>query len=249
MFEKSADWYDALYSFKDYAEESAAIISRLKQEHPKASSVLDVACGTAEHDRYLAKTYRVDGLDISEDFIRVAAAKNPDGEYVCADMMDFSLGKRYDVVLCLFSSIGYVKTINNVVQVLRCFGKHLHSDGIIVLEPWFSPETWKSDGRVHLLTAETPKGKVCRMNVSDQKGPLSVLNFHYLVGTESGVEHFTERHELGLFSLHQMTDAFSQADLTVRYDETGLTGRGLFVARKTAPNKAVEATASAASHI
>lgn len=233
MFAKSAQWYDALYGFKDYAKESAGIVSLLKNEHVAASSVLDVACGTAEHDRHLAQAYRVDGLDINEEFVRTAAAKNPGGEYFCADMMDFALGKSYDVVLCLFSSIGYARTIGNVVRALRCFRRHLNKDGIVVVEPWFTPDTWKPIGRVHLITAETPEGKICRMNISEQEGALSVINFHYLVGTASGVEHFTERHELGLFSVDEMKDAFAEAHLAVSYDKTGLSGRGLYVARKS----------------
>ena len=62
MFSESAQWYDALYHSKDYARESAEIISLLKQEHLQATSVLDVACGTAEHDRYLAEEYSTDGM-------------------------------------------------------------------------------------------------------------------------------------------------------------------------------------------
>jgi hypothetical protein len=174
----------------------------------------------------------VDGLDIHEDFVRAAAAKNPAGEYFRADMTDFDLGKNYDVILCLFSSIGYARTIGNVVQTLRCFERHLNEDGIVVVEPWFTPDTWNPDGRVHLLTAETPKGKICRMNISEQEGTLSIIDFHYLVGTASGVEHFTERHENGLFSVNEMKEAFAMARLAVTHDETGLTGRGLYIARK-----------------
>ncbi len=232
MFAESAQWYDALYSSKDYSKESAAIVSLVKREHPAARSVLDVACGTAEHDRYLARDYDVDGLDINPDFVRAAAAKNPGGEYFCADMTAFDLGKRYDVVLCLFSSIGYTKTIDKVIQALRCFARHLNADGIVVVEPWFTHDSWNPDGRVHLLTAETSEGKICRMNISEMEGAVSVIDFHYLVGTASGVEHFTERHELGLFSVDEMKAAFAAADLAVKHDATGLTGRGLYVARK-----------------
>jgi len=239
MFAESARWYDALYSFKDYAKESAEIVSLLKQEHPGAETVLDIACGTAEHDRYLAQTYHVDGLDINSDFIRVASEKNPEGEYSCADMMEFSLGKTYDVVLCLFSSIGYAKTINSVVKALHCFRRHLKPDGIIVVEPWFTPASWNPDGRVHLLTAETPEGKICRMNISEDDGSLSFINFHYLLGTSGGVEHFTERHELGLFSVENMKKAFELANLAVSFDEDGLTGRGLYVARNGNPEPGI----------
>ena len=233
MFAASAKWYDALYGFKDYARESAEIVSLLKKEHPTAKSVLDVACGTAEHDKYLAGEYSVDGLDINTDFIQVASAKNPAGGYFSADMTDFALGKTYDIVLCLFSSIGYAKTIAAVSKAFRCFARHLNADGIVVVEPWFTPETWNPAGHVHLITAETPAGKICRMNIGEQVGPLSVINFHYLVGTSSGVEHFTERHELGLFSVDDMKKAFEAANLTAKHNKDGLTGRGLYIARKS----------------
>ncbi len=232
MFTKSAKWYDALYSFKDYAQESAKIISLLKQEHPAAHSVLDVACGTAEHDKYLSKEYNVDGLDINQEFIQIASRKNPTGEYFCADMTSFALGKTYDIVLCLFSSIGYAKTLDGVVKALLCFEKHLNADGIIMVEPWFTPDAWSPIGRVYLLTAETPEGKVCRMNSSEQQGALSIFHFHYLVGTSAGVEYFIERHELGLFSVDDMKKAFDMANLTVRYDQKGLTDRGLYIAKR-----------------
>ncbi len=232
MFSDSAYWYDALYSFKDYSKESIDIISMLKREHPKAESVLNVACGTAEHDQYLSKEYKVDGLDINHSFINVASKKNPQGEYYCSDMSDFSLPHKYDVILCLFSSIGYLKKMESVINALRCFRKHLNQNGIIVIEPWFTPETWNPDGSVHFITGETTEGKICRMNVSDREGSLSILNFNYLVGTKSGVEHFTERHELGLFSVDEMKMAFLNIDLEVYFDEEGLTGRGLYIARK-----------------
>ncbi len=231
MFENSTKWYDALYSLKDYQQESEAIVSFLRREHPRAESILDIACGTAEHDKYLSFTYSVDGIDINSEFIEIASTKNPDGDYICADMTDFDLSRTYDIVLCLFSSIGYVKTIDNVIKTLLCFKKHLSEDGIIVIEPWFVPAAWNPDGRVHMLTGETAEGKICRMNISEQKDSLSILNFHYLIGTGNGVEYFTELHELGLFSLEEIKEAFNTVELSVKYDKDGLTGRGLYIAR------------------
>ena len=232
MFENSAKWYDALYSFKDYKQESEDIISLLKKEHPKANSILDVACGTAEHDKYLSKIYNVDGIDINSEFIEEALKKNPNGNYFCANMTDFDLSKTYDIILCLFSSIGYVKTIENVIKTFRCFKRHLNKDGIIVIEPWFVPAEWNPDGGVYMLTGETVEGKICRMNISEQKGSLSIINFHYLIGTSNGIEHFTELHELGLFSVEEIKEAFKFVELNVKYDKDGLTGRGLYIAKQ-----------------
>jgi SAM-dependent methyltransferase len=232
MFSKTAAWYDALYSYKNYQQESDQIIERIKSELPDAKTILNAGCGTAEHDRYLSQFYSVDGLDINPDFIQIAARKNPQGKYFCADMVDFALLKRYDVVLCLFGSIGYVKTLTFMVRTLERFKRHLNPGGIIMVEPWLTPETWHPEGKVYMSTGETEDGKICRMSVSKKQGTLSVLNFHYLLGTSEGIEYFTERHELGLFSVEEMCKAFDQAGLSAIYDKAGWTGRGLYVARE-----------------
>ncbi len=218
MYTSSARWYDALYSFKEYQKETDDIVALLRKVHPKAKTILDVACGTAEHARNLSKIYAVDGIDLSEEFVRIAQEKNPSGQYFCADMINFDLDKKYDVILCLFSSIGYVKSLENVVAALVSFRKHLCADGVVLVEPWFTPETWKP-GLVQLLTAESDAGKICRMSSAEREGILSVLNFHYLIGTSDGVQHISERHELGMFLVQEMTEAFTKAGLSVEYDE------------------------------
>jgi ubiquinone/menaquinone biosynthesis C-methylase UbiE len=232
MFSETAHLYDALYSFKDYRQESEDIVNLLKKEHPEAMSLLDVACGTAEHDRYLSRIYNVNGFDINSEFINIASQKNPEGQYLIADMTNFKLNKKYDIILCLFSSIGYVKTLDNVIKTLGCFKKHLNKGGVAVVEPWFTPAQWNTDGTVQMFTGETAEGKICRMNVSERKGSLSIIDFHYLVGTSNGVQHFTERHELGLFSVEEMKRAFKNAGLMVTYDKDGFTGRGIYIARE-----------------
>ena len=230
MFSKSAQWYDLLYGFKDYHKEADKIVAILSKIHPKAKSILDVACGTAEHARYLSNHYKVDGIDLNDDFIAIAKKKNPKGHYFCADMIDFDVNSRYDCILCLFSSIGYVKTIENVEKALSSFKKHLNPNGFVLIEPWFGFKGWKP-GTVHMLTAESNDRKICRMNMSEQEGSLSILNFHYLVGTSEGIKHYTERHELGLFSIEDMLGAFKRSGLKVKFDENGISGRGMYIAK------------------
>jgi hypothetical protein len=143
-------------------------------------------------------------------------------------------GKRFDVVACLFSSIGYVGTSARLHQAIASMGRHLAAGGVLVVEPWFAPDAWQR-GRPHTLLAERPELTICRMNVSDARdgtdGPISVLDFHYLVATPGGVEHFTEHHELALFTDAQHRTAFAAANLAVEYDADGLTDRGLYIGR------------------
>jgi hypothetical protein len=68
------------------------------------------------------------------------------------------------------------------------------------------------------------------------EGTVVSSDFHYLVGTPDGVEHFTERHEMGLFTEEECRAAFTAAGTAVTFDADGLMERGLYIgARPQAP--------------
>lgn len=232
VFTESASIYDLIYSFKDYQKEANKIISIIKATHPNCKSILDIGCGTAEHHKYLKNEFLIDGLDINEEFISSAKKKNEAGSYYILDMVDFNLHRKYDVILCLFSSIGYVITMEKMVSTLKCFNEHLKDDGLVMVEPWFTPDTWYN-GKLHMITYNRDDIKVCRMNMSESNGKLSIINFHYLIGTEDkGVRHFEERHVLTMFSKEEMLKAFEEAKFEISYDEQGLIGRGMYFGTK-----------------
>ncbi len=231
MFSKTAQYYDLIYSFKDYEHEAQQIEELIRREHPIAKSILDVACGTAEHVKHLSKTFQVDGIDIEPEFVEIARKKISSARFWVADMSDFDLSVRYDMVQCLFSSIGYLIEPERVVNALVCFKRHLNPKGVVIVEPWFSPDQWKV-GNSHMVTVDQPDLKICRMNTADLDGRLSKIEFHYLIGNDQGVLHLTENHELALYTSDQMLGFFKQAGLSVQYDPKGIFGRGLYIARE-----------------
>ena len=131
---------------------------------------------------------------------------------------------------CLFSSIGYVRTLENVRRALERFRDHLAPDGIVLVEPWFAPGVMQA-GRVSINTAESNDVRVARMAHTEVEGRLSRVRFEYLVGRPTGIEHATEVHELGLFTTDEMLDCFRHAGLVATHDPRGVDGRGLFLAR------------------
>src|SRR5262245_11091026 len=142
-------------------------------------------------------------------------------------MTSFALPRKYEVVLCLFSAIGYVKTLENVRRTLERFRAHVADDGIVVVEPWFAPGVIEN-GYVSVRTAKADGVAVARMTHNTVEGRLSTLRFDYLIGRASGVEHATELHELGLFTTEEMLDCFESAGLRATHDPKGLFDRGLF---------------------
>jgi SAM-dependent methyltransferase len=229
MFVESAELYDAIYHFKNYARECERLRGLIGEAVPAASTILDVACGTGEHARFLKEHYAVDGVDINENYLRAARLKNPAGNYTRADMTDFDLGRTYDVVTCLFSAIGRVTTFERLERAIACMARHVRPGGALIVEPWFTPDQW-NPGSLFVHVGEIGAAKVCRMSLSGRDGDVSILLYHYLRGTPEGIEHYTERLELGLFTRDEMTWAFESVRTAVRYDSEGLMGRGLYLA-------------------
>jgi ubiquinone/menaquinone biosynthesis C-methylase UbiE len=231
MFSKTARYYDKIYSFKDYRAEAQSLTAVIDQNlRSGGNRLLDVACGTGHHIEHLKKRFAVEGLDLSEELLELARQQNPDVLFHQADMVHFELARQFEVVTCLFSSIGYVRTVENLRQAINCMAQHVVPGGVVLIEPWFTPDTWHP-GTVHAMLIDEPELKIARVNTSFSEGRLSYFDLHYLIGTPQGTEHFVERHELGLFDRDEMTAAFEAAGLEVSYDEEGLTGRGLYIGR------------------
>jgi SAM-dependent methyltransferase len=231
MFLESPELYDAIYHFKNYGRECERLREIIEAAAPGARTLLDVACGTGEHAKFLKEKFAIDGVDLNEEYLRAARIKNPAGKYTRADMTDFNLGATYDAVTCLFSAIGYVRTVDRMNRAITCMARHVKPGGVLIVEPWLTFETYKPGG-TFIHAGEIGTDKVCRMSHSGQEGNLSVLLLHYLRGRPDGIEHYSERLELGLFSRDEMTRGFESAAMDMRYDSEGLMGRGLYIGRR-----------------
>lgn len=228
MFRHSARYYDAIYSFKDYAGESARVSAEIELRRPGAASLLDVACGTGAHLVHFARRYQVEGLDISAEQLEVARTRLDGVPLHHADMTSFELGRSFDAVVCLFSSIGYVATVERLDAAVARMAAHLSPGGVLVVEPWLAPEDY-IEGHISSLFVDEPEVKVARIALSHLEGRLSVFEMEHLIGTPEGVEHFVERHELAMFTQAEYRAAFERTGLSVERDPEGLIGRGLYI--------------------
>jgi len=233
MFTESAELYDLIYSsIRNYAAEAEQIASLLRAMHPPRHTIPDVACGTGEHARLLVEQfgYDVDGSDLSPDFVRIARTKNPAGRFTVADMAAFRFERQYDAVLCLGSSIGYLRDLAVVRQTFECFRAHLNATGVVIVEPWFSPGVLESGYR-STRTVETPAVRVVREQTTEVIDRLSRLRFDYTIETQGQTRYASELHELSLFTVAELLATFAAAGLDAHHDEYGLNGRGLYIAK------------------
>ncbi len=231
MYSKSAHYYDLVYkTLKNYEDEARQIKELILQYNPEAKKILDVACGSGEHHRHLKGDFKITGLDLNIEFVTIAQEKNPECHYEHQDMRAFEINNRFDAIICMFSSIGYLKSEEEVRKTLKCFKEHLAQDGVIIVEPWFTPSSWHTP-HIHMMTAEAEGLKICRASSSQSEGRTSRADMHYLIATNEGVEYFSEEHALTLFTVEEMKSAFESVGLRVKHQADGIIGRGLYVAQ------------------
>jgi trans-aconitate methyltransferase len=229
LFTRLAQYYDLIYSFKDYQKESEEIIDLIRKfKRATGNQLLDVACGTGKHLKYLVEHFDCMGLDTNPEMLKIAESHFPNTPFLTANMIDMHLNKQFDVILCLFSSIGYVKTYTNLTKTWQSFADHLNPGGIVIVEPWFSAENFKV-GLPFMTTYDSENIKIARLNVSEVKDNVSILNFHYLIAKKNQpVIHLEDRHELGLFDVDKTLTIIQNAGLKAQYikrnpnDERGL---------------------------
>jgi SAM-dependent methyltransferase len=234
MFSETAELYDLVYSFKDYPAEAARVRALVTAAGgPAEGPLLEVACGTGLHLQALAAHYEVEGLDLDEGLLAVARRRLPGVPLHHADMRDFDLGRRFGVVTCLFSSIGYGKTVEEMRRAVAAMARHVAPGGALVVEPWFEPEVIQH-GRVGVQTHEEPGLAVARVARTVVDGLISTIEFEYAIARAEGITRAWERHELGLFTREEMTAALEDAGLRVTYDPDGVSGRGAHIGLREA---------------
>ncbi len=228
--DRAAEMYDLLYQDrKDYRAEAGRVARLVRAHKPRARSLLDVACGTGVHLAAFADLFeRVEGLDLAEPMLEIAARRLPGTELHHGDMRSFGLDGTFDAVVCMFSSIGYLRTEEDLNASVATMARHLTPGGVVVVEPWYFPDTF-IDGYVsgHALTRDNRT--ISRVSRSTREGGATRMEIHYVVADAQGVEHRSEVDLLTLFTRDQYEAAYSRAGLKVDHVASENSGPGFFV--------------------
>lgn len=215
--------YDLFYSDKPYSEEAAFVHARILEFSPKpAPNILELACGTGRHAHELEKFgYNVTAADRSSDMLQIArdrAAGNDSRiQFVEADMRRLDLPKKdFDVAVCLFDSIGYLKTNDAIAAALIAIRNHLRSGGLFIFEFWHAPpmlndyspsrvRRWKIDATEVVRTSKT---------TLDPENRLATVDYTVEERRRDGVcTSFHERHVNRFFSVEEMRTFLCHANL------------------------------------
>tara|TARA_B100000902_G_scaffold296153_1_gene283094 strand:+ start:184 stop:918 length:735 start_codon:yes stop_codon:yes gene_type:complete len=130
-------YYHILYKNRDYFEATYFIDNLLNELKPKNDSIfLDLACGSGRHAVYLnRKGFYVDGVDLSGKSLLLARkSQNKKLNFYKQDMRLFKRDNHYDIVLNLFTSIGYFKNKIDNENIFINVDKSLKNNGYFIID-------------------------------------------------------------------------------------------------------------------
>jgi len=232
VFNKSQAFYEAINARgKDYAAEAAWMRAMIGVANPGAKRILDVACGTGAHLRFLHKQFDVAGEDADATMIDIAKERLPGVPFRVGRMQDLAVDRPFDVVMCLFGSITYLADAAELRTTVARFAAAAATGGLVIIEPWIAPQEWRDD-MIEASFVDQPTLKIARIGTTERYGSSAVTRYEYLVGETTGMSGFSETHVQQLFTDEEYRAAFAAAGLKPRSERSDLFPHGLYVATK-----------------
>lgn len=183
-----AQLYDIFYAAKPYAEE-ARWVQRMFTRHAGGTirRVLELACGTGKHALELEKLgYDVLATDYSPDLLEVAQSRAKREQsrvtFVLQDMTALSVSTTpFDAVVCLFDSIGYVRTNENIAAVMSGVRNHLRHGGLFIVEFWHAAAMIRNFDPVRVRRFATDRGELLRISETSLHHAEQIAEVRYTI--------------------------------------------------------------------
>ncbi|MCK9224198.1 MAG: methyltransferase domain-containing protein [Candidatus Muirbacterium halophilum] len=163
-----SQYYDLLYSDKDYSSEVEYIYNIIKANKPDAKTLLDMGCGTGRHASLLCdKGYIVHGIDLSKDMLEIAETRRSGREdrlsFSHSNIQELSLNKKFDIVVSLFHVMSYQNSNDELIKAFEVAKSHLDDDGIFVFDFWYGPAVLTDLPTTRVKRLENDSIKVTRL--------------------------------------------------------------------------------------
>ena len=250
IFDHYAEYYDLIYSVKDYQAEANYVCSLIDKFAAGAKSILDIGCGTGSHGFHLAKRgYDLTGIDLSPSMVARANHKKTENgvksiTFQEGDILKLQLEREFDVVVSLFHVMNYLTKSSEMRVGFANALRHVRPGGILIFDSWYGPAVLSDLPKVGIRRFENDRIKVTRL-VEPTLYPnrnLVGVNYEIIVQNkgDGDVAIIKETHPVRYFFQVEVENLFSDLGAEILVVEEWLTGNdpGLgtfgvcFVARK-----------------
>jgi SAM-dependent methyltransferase len=132
-YEKFAAVYDLVTPDEFYVDYFEFLMKIFKEIIFKPKKILDLACGTGRLTKiFLDKGYDVEGLDISASMLEIAKKRGL--KVYQSNMVDFDVGKKYDLIICTYDSLNYILHEDSLQKCFDSVSKHLSQAGVFIFD-------------------------------------------------------------------------------------------------------------------
>ena len=193
-------WTELIISSpEEYREETElfckAIINNSKN---RPQALLHLGCGAGINDYTFKKHFKVTGVDISNEMLKIARKLNPEVEYIHGDMREIRLKVRFDAV-AVPDSIGYMTTERDLRRAINTAYRHLNTGGILLIVASMR-DNFKENNFVYTGSKKDIKITVFENNCITTKTSYEAT-LVYLVRRKNKLEIYADKHTIGLFNL------------------------------------------------
>ncbi|MFA5061506.1 MAG: class I SAM-dependent methyltransferase [Candidatus Pacearchaeota archaeon] len=214
IYQDLAKMYDLLYSYRNYGKEADFLIGNLPSRDN--SSLLDVACGTGVHLEAVKKRLpeaRLEGLDLNQGMLDVAEGKSLCAQLTRADMRNFNLGRNFDIVYCLSSSIQYNLSKEDFKKAIDSMRRHA-IEGKVIFDLAYCAERWK-EGYTNITANSDERLDVAELYTSHSSDGFSCWNPLYLIKDKKTgkMDMHVDKHKIKLWSISEVEDILSSQEI------------------------------------
>ncbi len=124
--------------------------------------VLEITCGTGRLTIPIAKSgVKITGLDISKELLAILRRKcrseGVKATAVRADMVKFSLGKKFPLIFIPFQSLQELTSPEDHLACFRCVQKHLAAGGRFIISAHNPQPSAANEGKILVSEFANPK--------------------------------------------------------------------------------------------
>lgn len=212
--ENYAALYDDFHRDKPYGKETEFLHGKLREHGiERGGRILELACGTGEHALRLSKLgYVLTATDRSAAMIELARKKARRQKltvrFLQCDMTKLPApDRKFDAAICLFDSIGYLKTDERIAALLECVHRSVRPGGLFILEFWHAPAMLNKYDPVRLRHVKHGAATVFRVSETQLMPERSLAQVTYTVyelRTNATYRKFKERHTNRYFTIAEM---------------------------------------------
>ena len=210
-------WIESIVAPPEEYAEATELFCKIikKQSEIEPRTLLHPGCGAGRNDFIFKKHFKVTGVDISEDMLKIAKKLNPEVTYYKNDMRTLKMDECFDAV-AMPDSLEYMVTVKDLKKAIFTAHRHLRPGGIFLFVAYIKEE-FVENNFINTGSIKDTEITVFENNyIPDPTGNTYEATMIYLIRKKGKLTIQYDSHILGLFKLEVWLDILKEFDFEIK---------------------------------